>query len=1029
MAGVFLLSAGLRAQVATTTTLTSATPTAPVFGQKISLSATVTPAAATGSVSFMDGGVLVGVGTVIGGIAQMDTLTLPAGPHSLRAVYGGGISGATYLASQSSALPLVVTAVPGAGFVAAASPKTGNNPYSAVIGDFNGDAKADLAVANDASDTVSVLLGNGDGTFTAAAAAATGPNPIVLAVGDFNGDGNADLAVVNNGNNTVSVLLGHRDGTFTAAAIAVTGPDPRSVAVGDFNGDGKADLAVANRFDSTVSILLGRGDGTFTAAARPTTDARPFSVAVGDFDGNGIADLAVANQTGNSVSILLGRGDGTFAAATRVGTGTGTNPLSVAVGDFNGDGKADLAVVNETVGMVSILLGHGDGTFTATFAPSTGVRPQSVAVGDFNGDGKADLTVANNSDNTVSILLGNGDGTFTVAASRGTGNGPQSVTVGDFNGDGRADLAVANFSSDNSVSILLGVSPVSAAVTSSPAGASINVTGTGCAPGSYTTPVNLIWVPAVTCTISFADPQLIAGVNYAFTSSTVNGSATSRTNPLTLSSGATALAIHATYQVVSGTGSGGATHFSVSPSSFTASAGAPVQFTVTALDASNATVTGYSGLVHFTSTDGSATLPADATLTNGVGAFTASLVSLGTQRLVASDLLSPSITGTSGNITVSAPAGLRFVPVTPCRVADTRNNPPGPFSGPFITASTSRLFPVPNSACGIPASAQAYSFNVTVVPHGLLGYITVWPTGQAQPVVSTLNSLDGRVKANAAIVPAGAGGAISIFATNDTDLILDINGYFVPASNPAALAFYPMSPCRLVDTRSNLLSGGALSGGTSRTLPLLSGSCNVPPTARAYSLNFTAVPPGFLGYLSVWPTGQPQPLVSTLNDLTGTVVANAAIVPAGASGSIDVFATNTTDLVVDINGYFAPAGTGGLSLYNLPPCRVLDTRNPPGSPAFTGSEDVNVIGSVCGGTSAAQEYVLNATVVPTGLLGYLTLWPQGTAQPTVSTLNALDGAITNNMAIVPANNTEVSAYASGPGATHLILDISGYFAP
>jgi hypothetical protein len=292
-----------------------------------------------------------------------------------------------------------------------------------------------------------------------------------------------------------------------------------------------------------------------------------------------------------------------------------------------------------------------------------------------------------------------------------------------------------------------------------------------------------------------------------------------------------------------------------------------------------------------------------------------------------------------------------------------------------------------------------------------------------------LNSIDGRIKANAAIVPAGSGGAISVFATDDTDLILDIDGYFVPASNASALAFYPLAPCRLVDTRSNLLTSGALSAGSSRTLPLGSSSCNIPTTAQAYSLNFTVVPQATLGYLSAWPTGQSQPLVSTLNDLTGTIVANAAIVPAGTAGSIDVYATDTTDLVVDINGYYAPAGAGGLSLYNLPPCRVLDTRNPPGSPPFTGSLDVNVIGSGCGGTVGAQAYVFNATVVPSGGLGYLTLWPQGAAQPTVSTLNAVDGAITSNMAIVPTNTTEISAYASGPMPTHLILDISGYFAP
>jgi len=285
-----------------------------------------------------------------------------------------------------------------------------------------------------------------------------------------------------------------------------------------------------------------------------------------------------------------------------------------------------------------------------------------------------------------------------------------------------------------------------------------------------------------------------------------------------------------------------------------------------------------------------------------------------------------------------------------------------------------------------------------------------------------------RIKANAAIVPAGTNGAIRVFATDDTDLILDINGYFVPATTPSALAFYSMPPCRVVDSRINLLTSGALTAGVSRTLPILSSTCNVPSTAQAHSLNFTAVPPGPFLYLSVWPTGQPQPTVSTLNDLPGTIVANAAIVPAGTSGSIDVYASGATDLIVDINGYFAPPAAGGLSLYNLPPCRVIDTRNPPGS-TFTGQLDVNVIGSGCGGTNAAQAYVLNARVIPSGELIYLTLWAQGATQPTVSTLNAIDGAITNNMAIVPTNNTEISAYSSGPAATYLLLDMSGYFAP
>jgi trimeric autotransporter adhesin len=389
--------------------------------------------------------------------------------------------------------------------------------------------------------------------------------------------------------------------------------------------------------------------------------------------------------------------------------------------------------------------------------------------------------------------------------------------------------------------------------------------------------------------------------------------------------------------------------------------------------------------------------------------------------------LQVSLYGYGTNGFVLPTAGMRYVPVTPCRVADTRNAN-GAFGGPAIAAGTSRDFVIPSSACGIPATATAYSLNVAVVPGGPLGYLTVWPTGQQQPLVASTNSVDGRVKSTAAIVPAGASGAISVYATNATNVVLDINGYFVPATTTGALAFYPVTPCRVVDTRNapGPLAGPSLAGNTSRSFPILSSACGIPSTAQAYSLNFAAVPKVPLGYLTAWPAGQSQPLVATLNAVTGTVTANAAIVPAGTSGAIEVFASNDTDLVIDINGYFAPPATGGLSLYVLPPCRVLDTRQPSGSLPFNGVKNVTVAGA-CGVPAPGQAYVFNATVVPPGALGYLTMWPEGTTQPLVATLNAVDGAVTNNMAIVPTNNGSISAYASNP--THLVLDIFGYFGP
>ena len=381
--------------------------------------------------------------------------------------------------------------------------------------------------------------------------------------------------------------------------------------------------------------------------------------------------------------------------------------------------------------------------------------------------------------------------------------------------------------------------------------------------------------------------------------------------------------------------------------------------------------------------------------------------------------------------------GLQFVPMTPCRVADTRN-PDGPFGGPAIGAAASRDFAIPAGACGIPPDAAAYSLNLTVVPLGPLGFLSVWPAGQPQPGVSTLNSSDGRIKANAAIVPAGADGAVTIFASNATHIIVDINGYFVaPGSTQSTqtLAFYPLAPCRIADTRTGTgtLAGPALAAGVARDFPILSSSCSIPANAQAYSLNLTAVPAGPLGFLSAWPAGSPQPGSSTLNAPTGAVTANAAIVPAGAGGDIDVIATNPTHLIIDINGYFAPpGGAGALQFYAVTPCRILDTRNqlgPFGGPEMSAavSRAFRVPFSLCQIPSSAQAYSLNATVVPPAGLGFLTLWANN-PMPGVSTLNDSDASIVSNAALVPAGlYGAVQVFASN--ATNLILDINGIFAP
>src|SRR5439155_4548775 len=270
---------------------------------------------------------------------------------------------------------LAADGCPTPGFTAARTFQAGSYPFFVAVGEVNSDGKLDVVTANAYSDNVSVLLGRGDGTFQTAVNYNSGRYPQFVAIGDFNGDGKSDLAVANTGSypnftdGSVSILLGNGDGTFQKAVNYDAGPYPASVAVGDFNGDGNPDLAVANVvwYDQStgtstnggVSLLFGKGDGTFKATVKLGAGRAPHSVAVNDFNGDGKEDIAVANVNSGDVSVLLGNGDGTFQTA--VNYALGNYPYAVAVGDFNGDAKPDLAVA--TGGGVLVLLNNDDGTF------------------------------------------------------------------------------------------------------------------------------------------------------------------------------------------------------------------------------------------------------------------------------------------------------------------------------------------------------------------------------------------------------------------------------------------------------------------------------------------------------------------------------------------------------------------------------------------------------------------------------------------------------------------------------------------
>ena len=413
-------------------------------------------------------------------------------------------------------------------FTPAVNYPAGTNPQDMATADFNNDGRLDIVVANPTANSISVLLGNGNGTFQAAKTSAAGDNPLSIAVGDFNADGKLDLAAANGGTASVSVMRGNGDGTFQAPSSIEIGSDPSSVAVGDFNGDGKLDLAATSNVyvpyysyyygnygfnEGHVHVLLGSGTGSFAA---PTDASLGFgyhtSAAAADLNGDGNDDVVAVNVEYSAVTVALGSSTGDplgFAASY----GTGWSPQAVAVGDFTGDGVLDLATAGQTV---DILRGLGDGSFQ--WASQQFVDGTSVAAADFNADGKLDVVTADPWGATVSVLLGRGDGTLTPAIDHAAGATPMAIAAGDFNGDGRADVAAANAGSGN-VSVLLnnGVWPALNASSISVGDVTVTEGNTGT--------LNAVF----TVTLSAASNQAIT-VNYTTVDGTFANTATAGTD-------------------------------------------------------------------------------------------------------------------------------------------------------------------------------------------------------------------------------------------------------------------------------------------------------------------------------------------------------------------------------------------------------------------------------------------------------------------------------------------------------------------
>ncbi len=374
----------------------------------------------------------------------------------------------------------------------------GSRPAEARLVDLSGDGDLDLVVENYNSNTVSVLLGNGDGTLAPKVDYATAAGPWSMAIGDVNGDGHIDVVTGNHAASSATVLINNGDGTFQAKVDYTTGigTNPECLRMGDVNGDGKLDIFTANASTNNVSVLLNNGNGTFGAPSTFSTPTHPTSIDLCDLNGDGKQDLATANYSAGSVSVLMGKGNGTFEAA--VNYAVSGNPQMVLAADLNRDGKPDLATVNWGTNTASILLNHGDGTYAAKADYAIGNGPYAFSVIDLNQDSAPDLVTTNNSANSVSILYGNGNGTFAPKTDLATGSGPCFVALGDLNGDGYGDLITTDMN-DGKVSVFRGTAFLGGSFTGKADGVwyfhvrAVNAAGDG---GSTTTRVVRIDVTA-----------------------------------------------------------------------------------------------------------------------------------------------------------------------------------------------------------------------------------------------------------------------------------------------------------------------------------------------------------------------------------------------------------------------------------------------------------------------------------------------------------------------------------------------------
>ncbi|MEO8696263.1 MAG: hypothetical protein ABI658_22295, partial [Acidimicrobiales bacterium] len=372
-----------------------------------------------------------------------------------------------------------------------------------------------------------------------------------------------------------------------------------------------------------------------------------------------------------------------------------------------------------------------------------------------------------------------------------------------------------------------------------------------------------------------------------------------------------------------------------------------------------------------------------------------------------------------------------YFPLTnPVRVYDTRQAP-----ATAIAHGDTRLVQVAGVG-GVPVDAKTVIANVTVVDPDSSGYFTVFPTGSLQPNTSTHNFGAGENFANMITMQVGSSGYISIFnylnsGGGTADALVDIVGY--TRRDNSGTRLHTMAPNRLLDTRAGVGTGltGSFGAGTPRNLTVRGGSTGVPADAESVVLNMTVTNVSRNGsFITVWPAGSPQPVVSNLNNVEGIARPNLVVARVGTGGQISIANdSGTADLIADVVGYFsAGAYKSGGVITGLTPARILDTRSPqPGNPFGQGQVRSITVAGAGGIPGTAKTAILKVTAVDPDAGGFLTVWPAGTANPpNVSNLNFVPGMTIPNLVITQIGSAgQINVY-NAFGTTHVLIDVLGY---